>query len=211
MISRAIIKEKGKEKSMKLSKYAEKIGVKRATATKWFHKGLIEGAYQLPTGTIIVPDEIFDEKEKEAGKTVIYARVSSPERRKTDLEYQVKRMSDFCISNGWKVDRIVKEVGSGLNDSRPKLMELFEGKRNIQRIVVEHKDRLTRFGFNYLTALARAKGIEIIVANEAESPKDDLMSDFASIITSFCARMYGQRKGKEKKQKVMEVLDNDAY
>lgn len=193
---------------MKLSKYAEKIGVKRATATKWFHKGLIKGAYQLPTGTIIVPDEIFDtEKKEKIGKTVIYARISSPERRRTDLEYQAKRMSDFCISNGWKIDRIVKEVGSGLNDSRPKLMELFNGKKNIQRIVVEHKDRLTRFGFNYLLVLAEAKGIEIVVANVTENPKDDLMLDFVSIITSFCARMYGQRRGKAKKEKVMEVLE----
>lgn len=193
---------------MKLSKYAEKIGVKRATATKWFHKGLIKGAYQLPTGTIIVPDEIFDTKKKEEiGETVIYARVSSPERRKTDLEYQAKRMSDFCISNGWKIGRIVKEVGSGLNDSRPKLMELFNGKKNIQRIVVEHKDRLTRFGFNYILALAEAKGIEIVVANATENPKDDLMLDFVSVITSFCARMYGQRRGKAKKEKVMEVLE----
>lgn len=196
---------------MKLSKYAEKIGVKRATATKWFHKGLIKGAYQLPTGTIIVPDEIFNKKENETGKTVIYARVSSPERRKTDLEYQTKRMSDFCISNGWKIDRVIKEVGSGLNDSRPKLMELFEGKRNIQRIVVEHKDRLTRFGFNYLLALAKARGIEIIVADKTENRKDDLMMDFVSVVTSFCARMYGQRRGKAKKKKVLEVLDDDAY
>ena len=191
---------------MKLSKYAEKIGVKRATATKWFHKGLIKGAYQLPTGTIIVPDEIFNEKEIKKGETVIYARVSSPERRKTDLEYQAKRMSDFCISNGWKIDKIVKEVGSGLNDSRPKLMELFEGKRNIQRIVVEHKDKLTRFGFNYLSALARAKEIEIIVANETESPKEDLMLDFVSVITSFCTRIYGQKRGKKKKDKMLEVI-----
>lgn len=191
---------------MKLSKYAEKIGVKRATATKWFHKGLIKGAYQLSTGTIIVPDEIFNEKESENGETVIYTRVSSPERRKTDLEYQAKRMSDFCISNGWKIDRIIKEVGSGLNDSRPKLMELFDGKRNIKRIVVEHKDRLTRFGFNYLLALAEARGIEIIVANKTENWKDDLMMDFVSVITSFCARMYGQRRGKKKKDKMLEVI-----
>lgn len=191
---------------MKLSKYAERIGVKRATATKWFHKGLIKGAYQLPTGTIIVPDEIFNKKENEIGETVIYARVSSPERRKTDLEYQAKKMSDFCISNGWKIDRIVKEVGSGLNDSRPKLMELFEGKRNIQRIVVEHKDRLTRFGFNYLSALAKARGIEIIVADKTENQKDDLMLDFVSVITSFCARMYGQKRGKKKKDKILEVI-----
>lgn len=191
---------------MKLSKYAEKIGVKRATATKWFHKGLIKGAYQLSTGTIIVPDEIFNEKESENGETVIYTRVSSPERRKTDLEYQAKRMSDFCVSNGWKIDRIIKEVGSGLNDSRPKLMELFDGKRNIKRIVVEHKDRLTRFGFNYLLALAKARGIEIIVADKTENPKDDLMSDFVSVVTSFCARIYGQRRGKKKKDKMLEVI-----
>lgn len=191
---------------MKLSKYAEKIGVKRATATKWFHKGLIKGAYQLPTGTIIVPDEIFNEKEDETGETVVYARVSSPEQRKTDLEYQAKRMSDFCISNGWKIDRVIKEVGSGLNDSRPKLMELFEGKRNVQRIVVEHRDRLTRFGFNYLLALAEARGIEIIVADKTENRKDDLMMDFVSVVTFFCARMYGQRRGKKKKDKMLEVI-----
>ena len=191
---------------MKLSKYAEKIGIKRATATKWFHKGLIKGAYQLPTGTIIVPDEIFNEKESENGETVIYTRVSSPERRKTDLEYQAKRMSDFCISNGWKIDRIIKEVGSGLNDSRPKLMELFDGKRNIKRIVVEHKDRLTRFGFNYLLTLAEARGIEIIVADKTGNRKDDLMMDFVSVVTSFCARMYGQRRGKKKKDKILEVI-----
>ena len=191
---------------MKLSKYAEKIGVKRATATKWFHKGLIKGAYQLPTGTIIVPDEIFNEKEDETGETVVYARVSSPEQRKTDLEYQAKRMSDFCISNGWKIDRVIKEVGSGLNDNRPKLMELFEGKRNVQRIVVEHRDRLTRFGFNYLLALAEARGIEIIVADKTENRKDDLMMDFVSVVTSFCARMYGQRRGKKKKDKMLEVI-----
>lgn len=191
---------------MKLSKYAEKIGVKRATATKWFHKGLIKGAYQLPTGTIIVPEEIFNEKEDETGETVIYARISLPERRKNDLEYQAKRMSDFCISNGWKIDRVIKEVGSGLNDSRPKLMELFEGKRNVQRIVVEHKDRLTRFGFNYLLALAKSRGIEIIVADKTENPKDELMLDFVSIITSFCVRMYGQKRGKKKKDKMLEVI-----
>ena len=191
---------------MKLSKYAEKIGVKRATATKWFHKGLIKGAYQLSTGTIIVPDEIFNEKESKNGETVIYTRVSSPERRKTDLEYQAKRMSDFCISNGWKIDRIIKEVGSGLNDRRPKLMELFDGKRNIKRIVVEHKDRLTRFGFNYLLALAEARGIEIIVADKTENWKDDLMMDFVSVITSFCARMYGQKRGKKKKDKMLVVI-----
>ena len=191
---------------MKLSKYAERIGVKRATATKWFHKGLIKGAYQLPTGTIIVPEEIFNEKEDETGETVIYARISLPERRKNDLEYQAKRMSDFCISNGWKIDRVIKEVGSGLNDSRPKLMELFEGKRNVQRIVVEHKDRLTRFGFNYLLALAKSRGIEIIVADKTENPKDELMLDFVSIITSFCVRMYGQKRGKKKKDKMLEVI-----
>ena len=165
---------------MKLSKYAEKIGVKRATATKWFHKGLIKGAYQLSTGTIIVPDEIFNEKESKNGETVIYTRVSSPERRKTDLEYQAKRMSDFCISNGWKIDRVIKEVGSGLNDSRPKLMELFDGEE--------------------------ARGIEIIVADKTENRKDELMMDFVSVITSFCARMYGQRRGKKKKDKMLEVI-----
>jgi len=81
-----------------------------------------------------------------------YARVSSHAQRE-DLERQSQRCVDFCRINGWKVVESVKEIASGMNDKRPRLVELLKSKPS--RIVVEHKDRLTRFGFHYFDVLLR--------------------------------------------------------
>lgn len=192
---------------MKLTDYARKIGVSRHTAYGWFKKGQIPGAYQLPSGTIYVPDTIFETNIKSKGLTVVYARVSSSEQRKTNLETQAQRLVDFSIANGWVVDKVIKEVGSGLNDDRKKLTELLKSKDKIDRIVVEHKDRLTRFGFNYLEILAEKQGFEIIVVNPTLNDQDDLMLDFASIITSFCARLYSRRRARRQTEKIIKTLE----
>jgi predicted site-specific integrase-resolvase len=188
---------------MKLSAYAKKLGIKYQTAHTWFKDGKIEGAYQTATGTIIVPDL---EVQNRRTKTVIYARVSSNEQRKTNLETQSQRMVDFCLANGWIVDRVVKEVGSGLNDERKQLVALLKDP-TVARIVVEHRDRLTRFGFQYLQVFAEVEGFEIIVANKTlDNDQKDLMADFTAIITSFCARLYSQRRGKKKADAVKLIL-----
>lgn len=195
---------------MKLPEYAKRIGVTRFTAHKWFHEGKIPGAYQLPSGLIYVPDSIFDtEKPKSKGLTVVYARVSSSEQRKTNLETQAERLTQFAIANGWIVDKVIKEVGSGLNDDRKKLTDLLRSDAKIDRIIVEHKDRLTRFGFNYLQILADKLGFEIIVVNPTMTDNEDLMQDFASIITSFCARLYGRRRAKHQTEKIIQSLNQE--
>ena len=197
---------------MKLSEYAKKVGVNRQTAYRWFKYGNIAGAKQLPSGTIYVPDNIFDDSIKEIkqkGITVVYARVSSSEQRKTNLESQAERLTQFAIANGWIVDKVVKEVGSGLNDDRKKLTELLLSETPISRIIVEHKDRLTRFGFNYLEILAKKQRFEIIVVNPTLNDKDDLMQDFASIIKSFCARLYSRRRAKNKSESIIKALSGE--
>lgn len=183
---------------MKLSEYAKKNSVSYKTAWKWFKDGLIPNSRQLKTGTIIV-DENVEVKRDEY--TIVYARVSSSENKST-LESQAKRLVDFCCAKGWKINEVVKETGSGLNDSRKKLMKIFKDKK-ATRIVVEHKDRLTRFGFNYLKELFDG---EIFVVNEVDDSKQDLIQDFISVITSFCARIYGQRRSKRKTEKIIEEL-----
>ena len=188
---------------MKLSVYAEKLGITYQTAYKWYKEGKIEGAYQTVTGTIIIPE---CHKKKNRTKTVVYARVSSNEQRKTDLETQSQRIIDFCIANGWVVDKVIKEVGSGLNDGRKQLVTLLKDP-TVARIVLEHRDRLTRFGFKYLEILAEIEGFEIVVAKKTiDNDSKDLMADFTSIITSFCARLYNQRRGKKKADAVKLVL-----
>ena len=195
---------------MKLSEYARRIGVKRHTAYRWFKRGEIPNAVQLPSGTIYVPDDIFDKELKSnRGLTVIYARVSSSEQRKTNLETQAERLTQFAIANGWVVDKVIKEVGSGLNDERKKLVELLLSDEPIARIIVEHKDRLTRFGFNYLEILAKKQGFEIIVANPTITDREDLMQDFASIITSFCTRLYSRNRAKQKAETIIQTLNKE--
>lgn len=191
---------------MKLSEYAKEMGVSYQTAHNWFKKGKIDGAYQVDTGTIIIPNK---KGEIHRTKTIVYARVSSSDQRNTNLQTQAERMEQFCIANGWVVDGVVKEVGSGLNDSRKKLLSILKDP-TVKRIVVEHRDRLTRFGFNYLETMAQNEGFEIIVANNTlDNDKDDLMADFTAIITSFCARLYSKRRAQNKTIQIKNELNND--
>lgn len=192
---------------MKLSEYARRIGVKRHTAYRWFKRGEIPNAVQLPSGTIYVPDEIFEtELKSKQGLTVVYARVSLSEQRKTNLETQAERLTQFAIANGWVVDKVIKEVGSDLNGERKKLTELLLSDEPIARIIVEHKDRLTRFGFNYLEILAKKQGFEIIIVNPTITDQVELMQDFVSTITSFCAQLYGEQVAKRKIEALIQTL-----
>ena len=189
---------------MRLSEYAKEMGITYQTAYAWFKNGKIDGAYQVDSGTIIIPNK--HETNNQRTKTIVYARVSSNEQRLTNLQSQAKRMEQFCIANGWVIDKVVTEVDSGLNDSRKQLLSILKDP-TVKRIVVEHRDRLTRFGFNYLQTMANNEGFEIIFANNTlDNDKDDLMADFTSIITSFCARLYSKRRSQNKTKQIKEDL-----
>ena len=187
---------------MRLSEYAQKTGVCYMTAYRWYKAGKIPEAYITPTGKVYVrePEKKSDEHEK----TVVYCRVSSSQ-NKSNLEAQAERVCAYCAAKGWTVSEVVKEVGSGLNDMRKNLQRILADK-TVTRIVVEHKDRLTRFGFNYIKTLF---GGEIVVINEAKEDKEDLMIDFISVITSFCARVYGLRRNRRRTEKILEELKKE--
>jgi predicted site-specific integrase-resolvase len=189
---------------MKLSQYAKIVGVSYKTAWTWYRNGEISG-YQTPTGTIIVTE--LDQKylQGEDTKTVVYARVSS-NKQKDDLERQIVRVQDFCAANGWRIDQVVKEIASGVNDERPKLIKILTDQ-SVQRIVVEHKDRLTRVGYNYIDVLLQQRGGELVVINLADTDNEDLLQDLASIIYSFCARLYGKRRAKHKADLITKTLE----
>src|ERR1700757_1046286 len=185
---------------MKLSQYAKQQGISYRTALRWFRDGTIQG-YQAPSGTIIVTER---EPVQTVQKVAIYARVSSSEPRE-NLERQAERLSQYCTVRGYQVAMVVKEIASGVNDSRPKLLSLLKDT-TITRLVVEHRDRLTRFGFHYIDVLFSVQGRVIEVVNPAENDKEELLADLASIIYSFCARLYGQRRAKRKTEKVVQEL-----
>ena len=186
---------------MKLSQYAKQQGISYSTALRWWHQGVIRG-FQAPSGTIIVEAEAKLPAREE--RVAIYARVSSAEHRE-NLERQVERVVQYCTVRGYQVAQVVKEIASGVNDSRPKLWALLKD-RQTTRIVVEHQDRLTRFGFRHLETLLDIQGRTIEVVNLAENDKEDLIADLVTIVYSFTARLYGQRRAKRKTARIVQAL-----
>jgi putative resolvase len=188
---------------MKLSKYAKQQGVCYRTAYLWFKQGIIPGARQMPTGTILVDEA----KQSLPERVVTYSRLSNSSRR-SELPLQVKRVADFCSAKGLAVSEQYYEIASGMNDSRKQLWKMIDSKPTL--IVVENKDRLTRFGFEYLRRLLKAQGTEILVINESVTDEQDLFRDMVSVITSFCSRLYGMRRAHNKMKKIAaEILTND--
>ena len=138
-------------------------------------------------------------------KVAIYTRVSSAENT-SNLDSQAERLVTYCAARGYQVGKVVKEVGSGINDARPKFLALL-ADQSIGVIVVEHKDRGTRFGFRYIETLLQVQGRKIEVVNQAENSTENLLADLTSIIYSFCARLYGQRRAKRKREKIVKELE----
>jgi putative resolvase len=189
---------------MKLSAYARQVGVSYRTAFRWFKSGKIRGR-QMETGTILITEPIDDPQTCERpSRAAIYTRVSVAE-NKSNLEGQAKGLQDYCAAKGYPVSMVVKEIGCGVNDARPKLLKLLVDP-SVRLIVVEHQDRLTRFGFNYMEQLLKMQGRKIEVINLAENGKEDLVQDFVRIVTWFCARLYGQRRSKRKTERIIAEL-----
>jgi putative resolvase len=175
-------------------------------AHRWFKAGKVPG-YQADTGTIIVMDPVVEAvSTSHPQKVALYTRVSAAE-NKDNLEGKAQRLANYCAAKGYRISTVVKEIGSGVNDTRPKLLKLLTDP-TIALIVVEHKDRLTRFGFHYIEQWLAMQGRQIEVINLAENGKEDLIQDFVSIVTSFCARLYGQRCSKRKTERIIAELLN---
>ncbi|NMG11955.1 IS607 family transposase [Brasilonema sp. UFV-L1] len=191
---------------MKLSEYAKKLGVSYHTVWRLWKQGQLD-AYQLPTGTVIVRD---GEQNPQLVHEIacIYARVSSSE-NKDNLKRQADRLVQYSTARGYGIYKVVEEVGSGLNDNRQKLISVLSDKK-FNVLVVEHKDRLTRFGANYIQVLLTQTGRRLEVVNNAANDKEDLMSDFAAVITSFCSRLYGLRRAKRKTEKLIAELQSNS-
>jgi len=128
--------------------------------------------------------------EAVAGRTAVCARVSSHDQR-SDLERQVARVTEWATANGVAVDNVVTEVGSGVNGRRRRFQRLL-ADRHVKIIVVEHRDRLARFGVEHIEAALSAQGRRVVVVDPGEA-KDDLVRDMIEVLTWFCARLYGRR------------------
>ena len=191
---------------LKLSEAAKKMGIHRQTLWGYIKQNKVKAIRAKNGRYFIEKEEIqrylgMNSFEEEKG-VAIYARVSSSD-NKSNLDSQAERLMAFANAKGWKVTRVEKEIGSGVNDTRPKLLSLLQNSSKYEYIIVEHKDRLTRFGFNYINTLVN----NVYVVNEVDLEEHGLMEDLAAIITSFCARLYGQRRSKRKTEKLIQELN----
>lgn len=186
---------------MKLSVWAKQQGVSYKTAWRMWKAGTLPvPAEQLATGTVIV-----HAVESTAGDSAaLYARVSSSDQR-GDLDRQVARLSEFAAQRGLRVAEVVKEVGSGLNGHRRGLLRLLRNPA-VSTLVVEHRDRLLRFGFEYVESALAAQGRTVLVM-DPEEVKDDLVRDVTEVLTSLCARLYGKRAAEHRAKRMLEAME----
>ena len=179
-------------KRIRLTDWGRQYGLDPQSTWRMLNEGRLPAHLQVERigrlWYVILPDEA------PALLTVGYARVSSHE-QKPQLEPQANRLWAHAGQNGIKLDQVVSEVASGLNDRRPKLRRLLADPK-VGYILVEHRDRLARFGVGMVQAMleARSGGLLVIEDNEVYNEVDaDLVRDMTEILTCFCARLYGRR------------------
>jgi excisionase family DNA binding protein len=135
----------------------------------------------------------------------VYTRVSSHEQKtKGDLDRQKARLLEYCAKKKYHVDFIYDEVGSGMNDSRSKLHQLLGVifSRKINRVIIEHKDRLSRFNFNIFKVFFESYGVTIEYVEETlpKAFEDELVEDMLSLMASFSAKIYGKRSAENRRK-----------
>jgi len=192
---------------VKLSVAAKLLGISFRQAQRMVQHGSLP-TVRSATGRHFVRVAWLKHKTGEEADTAsgarcaIYARESSSE-NKSALASQTDGLRRYATAKGWTLQHVVQEIGSGVNDQRKRLHALLH-KRDFDVLLIEHKDRLTRCGFAWFEATCPFR---IEVVNRAEDQTADLMEDLVAILTSFSARLYGQRRGRTKTNAAITALE----
>jgi predicted site-specific integrase-resolvase len=188
----------------RINEFAKRVGRSVQTVRRWEKEGKLE-AKRLPSG-----HRYFDEADVRAllgiapdkKEIVVYCRVSSAG-QKDDLASQVRAMEEYCRGAGIAVDVWMQEIGGGMNFKRKHFLHLVDRiqRGEIKKLLIAHKDRLMRFGFDLFHHMATENGCEIVVMNqESYSPQQEMVEDLMAIVHTFSCRLDGMRKYKEQIQ-----------
>ena len=191
--------------------FAKKLNVSVKTLQRWDNAGILK-AQRSPTGRRYYTgaqylEYIGQPAKQETRSVIIYARVSSAG-QKDDLKNQITFLREYANAKGIIVDEVLTDIGSGLNFKRKKWNELLMRAQNkeFSQILIAHKDRFIRFGFEWYQQWLAQYGIEIVVVNNEElSPEKEMVEDLISVIHVFSCRIYGLRKYKGKIKKDEEL------
>jgi predicted site-specific integrase-resolvase len=188
-------------KIYRIHEFAQRIGRSPSTVRRWEYEGRIV-AKRLSSG-----HRYFDESDvravligtPEKRLTVVYCRVSNA-KQSNELQAQVAALEQYCLAGAIIVDEWIQEVGGGLNFNRKHFLSVIERiqRGEIGRLLIAHKDRLVRFGFELVSHFAQTNGCEILVLNqESLSPEQEMVDDLLTIIHTFGSRLEGIRKYKK--------------
>jgi putative resolvase len=200
------------ERLLTTTETCEKLGVSRWTLLKWEDsEELIPvktkgGHRRFRESDVLRIMGVSTNTSNNLEVVAVYTRVSShDQKQKGDLDRQKARVLEHCLKNKYNVEHIFTEVGSGMNDNRSKLKRLFHLVRShlINRVVVEHKDRLTRFNFAYLQTFFSSHGVVIECIEEVlpKSYEAELVEDIISLMASMSAKIYGKRAANNRRRK----------
>lgn len=194
-----------------VTEFVQRIGVSVKTLQRWDREGRLCPS-RTPTNRRVYTDEhlyqVLPQGRVVERATVVYMRVSS-QAQKPALANQRTVLEQFCTARGLTVTQWVSEIGGGLNFKRPKFLALVDRivTNHVAALVIAHKDRLVRFGFDLLSHLCLAHGCELLVLNtETLSPEQEMVQDLMTITHCFSARLYGLRNYRKALQKAL----NDA-
>ena len=197
---------------MKANEVLKILGITRPTLTKYVKTGLIK-VNVLPTGRYNYDDNsvfpFIGQKTKKRGESVIsYARVSTQSQKKHLLE-QNQRIYESCISRGLELEKQYSDIKSGMSSDRKEFQEVCQRiiKGEISLLVIENRDRLTRFGFDLIESFFKYFGTKILVLNDEISNKDyekELTEDLIAIIDYFIMESSFHRKKLNKFKKELE-------
>lgn len=195
----------------RVAEFAAKVGRSAETIRRMDNDGRFP-AKRSATGQRYYTDadvrEFLNLPISNSRSVIVYSRVSSSSQR-SDLNNQIAALEMFCAARGIEVDEWVSEIGGGLNMRRPKFLDIVFGisQGEVSTLVVAHKDRLSRFGFDLIEAIAERMGTEVIVMNqETLSPEREVVEDLMSIIHTFSCRLYGLRRYKKE---IKEAVTSD--
>jgi len=191
--------------------FAALLGVSVKTLQRWDREGTLK-ANRTPTDRrYYTYDQYLQFKgintETDKRQTVIYARVSTGN-QKDSLQNQVAFLRQFCNSKGIIADQCIEEYGSGLDYNRQKWNRLLDEviERKIKTIIITHKDRFIRFGYDWFEKFCMKFNTTILVVNNEDlSPQEELVQDIVSILHIFSCRLCGFRKYKEQIERDGEI------
>ena len=193
---------------LRQSEVEKKYRISKTTLHKWVRDGVLTEHRTVGSHRRYDSAELEELLSISGGVSVtdkdvaLYARVST--RKQADnLTRQHERLVGACRERGYRIILDCSEIASGLNDNRRQFFKVIDAacEGEIKRVVVEHRDRLTRFGFRTLERFFNGVGcsVEILEKSDGKSEHEELVEDILTIIVSFSGRIYGARGGRKRK------------